>query len=618
MDRIKQQKPLYIVLLLTFLATLFLPSYMVFLRKRLERDAPEIWNQVTNNGSFAYVSTLLLTSRNLEEGLYAPKALSVYRYGLPIDPYSHERGLRSWIFDFLAFYPLAFFVFLARGNLQWGWVLAEAGLSCVWVYSFYLLFLRFSGERKAALFWASLSFFFADSLYLLFSFVTAVPGYLGSQIFHAVAQAFGRGQWWMRLPPPGVTGLFCFWALAGSFLLAAAARRRLMMAAALGLFTGLLCFFHLFEWMFGVAGLFFFFIAALLFRLPRHTQWNLGIASAVSGVISLAYFTGIHWIAGDVAKDFIERDGLNNREIYWQSFYFLFWSLVFFYKAKGSTGERRSWWLLWGSLQLSVFCTSNVQVIVGYDMYFYWHIIMLGAVAGYLALFCWSLERPRWREWIKTHAYVLTALVFAIVFCRHKGWAETHYKIFGTPRHLEAGMRWLADNTPKESLVLSLSGATLRQLPYWTQARTLVTEGIPVCGRAVGTRQQLADLALMLKTARVNPQKFLEARWQDAGLADVQARRWAHYNRDVPMDLVEGYFMPYMLLNVGLSRESLMKPAAQTILQFYDELEPLDTSYYLWINQGEESFLEALPETYGGRLVYGNPGVRIYAFTPGG
>src|SRR5262245_51804752 len=114
------------VLALTFLSFLIGPLYMVHLRHQLERELPDEWAKVTNNGPFTYVSPMLVTARNIEEADYAARVLQIVRFGYPYGPHMGDHSLKSWLFDSISFYPLAPFLWAAGGDVQRGWLLAHA------------------------------------------------------------------------------------------------------------------------------------------------------------------------------------------------------------------------------------------------------------------------------------------------------------------------------------------------------------------------------------------------------------------------------------------------------------------------------------------------------------
>src|ERR1035437_10071979 len=166
--RIKPHFPLILVLSLSFASFLIAPWYMSRLRHQLASGLPEEWSRVTNNGPYAEASGLIVTARNIEEGIYANKVVQIVRYGFPYDPYTGDRSLKSWILDCLMFYPIAIFVLIAGGSIHYGWILAHATLGTLWVLFFYKIFRYWSEDSVCSLIFATFGFFFLDCLMWIF------------------------------------------------------------------------------------------------------------------------------------------------------------------------------------------------------------------------------------------------------------------------------------------------------------------------------------------------------------------------------------------------------------------------------------------------------------------
>ncbi|MBI5245165.1 MAG: glycosyltransferase family 2 protein [Elusimicrobia bacterium] len=603
-----------LVLGLTLLSFVISPLYMVFLRHRFARDLPMEWESVSNNGRFAYASSLLITAKNIEEGRYATKVRQAYLHGFPYDPYIGDRSLKSWLFDCLAFYPLALFLIFTCGNLQWAWVLAHAVLGALWVWGIYRV-LRGPPERACLLplLAAAFIFFFNDSLRHLLCLYDFPLQHLRIWLFLLFAYATGQIQW-MRLPTPGLTALFPFALLCGAYRLALADSPRRLWAALLGAAMGLLCLAHAFEWVVGCAALGLFFVIAGAMGLGRAGRWNLGIAAFTALVVSLAYYFFCHRLTSDIMPDIIARVGAPRGNFQFRTLFFLAWAALFLWRARGKEGAGRWRWALYGSVALSVLFAGNFSVVLGYDLQFYGHTERLAQIAVLLALADWLLERPERLKWLNTHAGVLLALIFCWVFLREKAWSDTHYKIFGTPRRMEEAMSWVDKNTPPGSLVLSLSGVVAQQLPLWTDARALITAGNPNYGSPRSTADILRGFARTLKTARVDMEPFLRDRWEDSLEKDTHMQQYAYHMRTVSMDLTEKAFWQPFLLDVQGYNQAGIRAAAEQIRRYYREEPPASLPYYLWVNRSEERLLLEPPERRGGVLAYENPAVRIYAF----
>ena len=602
------------VLALSALSFLFSPFYMKYLRGKFRRDLPSQWEKVANNGSFAYASPLLYTARNIEEGMYAMKVRQAYLHGFPYDPYTHERSPRSWVFDSLMFYPLVPFVAAAGGDIHLGWALAHAALGALWVWSFFIALRIFTDDRKLALVLAVFLFFFFDSLRALFLLPHAPLRALPQWMFFLVAYATGQVQW-MRLPTPGMSALFPFWLLAGAWRLSLAQKTRPALSLLLGAACGLLCFLHAYEWVFACAALGFFFLWALQSRLSQSARWNLGLAFFAAAAVSAGYYLFARSMNAPVMEDIITRAGRHGRVFERASLYFLPWAALFYWKSRRAGERLRGLWLLLSACALAVSAAALIPMAVGYDIQFYGHTARIASAAMLLGLLGWGLHGAQEKFRLgRIDAAMLLCFLFAWVFLREKAWADTHYKIFGTPRHMEEALSWVEKTVPEEGLVVSLSGVATQQLGLLGRTRSLAAAGSPSYGSPVPTEYILRGLARILKTARADPERFLAERWERSEERDTLKQQTAYFNRDISLEAAEAATWPVFLLDVEGFRERSVQARKLEILRYFKEEAPPPRPYWLWIGRLDEPFLKENPPSFGGKLAFENPGVRIYSF----
>lgn len=600
------------VLLFTSLSFLLSPAYMIFLRQRFERHLPEEWAKVTNNGPFHYVSPLIVQTRNAEEGLYAIKVRQILMHGFPYDPHTGDRSVKSWMFDCMMFYPLAPFIILAGGSLQAGWVLAHAILGALWVFFLYLFFSHYTKDPAPSIALAVACFFFIDCSVGFFTLLLPTWSLSGLSYRLSLLAAYACGPvQWMRLPTPGMTFFWLYGSLWWCYLLALAPARKPLSSLAAGLSIGLLCLAHFYEWVFGVSSLFFFFLAGTLWGLPRHSRWNLGLSSGISLFVSGAYYLYSRHLTQEVMNDIISRMGAFDSGFYGPSLIWAGLAVFFGLRSSEQNQENRWLWIFGAVQQLSLFFLFNLQVILGYDIQF-GHLGRMAAFTATLWLSCWLLENQKLRDWLRPRAPVLAAAVLAWVFLREKSWAEKYYKVFGAPRDVEAAVQWVQKNAPKESTLISLSGTLTEYLPLQTQLRYPVSNGSPAYGSPVSTEASLRGLAKILKTARADPELFMERRWRHFSANDAQKHKLAYFTRNLPWEEAEKTAWPYFLLNIQAFREKDLEEKGTEILEYFKRSAPLEPPFYFWLHQGDEVFLRRRPETQGWTLIYQNPSVRLY------
>jgi hypothetical protein len=209
---------------------------------------------------------------------------------------------------------------------------------------------------------------------------------------------------------------------------------------------------------------------------------------------------------------------------------------------------------------------------------------------------------------------VLLALFFCVIFLREKGWSDTHYKIFGTPRHLESAMEWVRKTLPGEPLFLSPSDLTRENLSLWTDARSLVPGPLSF-GYPASQESRFRNFARMLKTMRVDLDAFLAQRWDDFSAKDALKQQTAYYTRDVSWEITDSATWPIVMLGVPAFDSASLEKAKPMIRRYYKEASPIDPPFYVWLNRNDEKLVKQMPERYGAKLVYENPSVKIYSFT---
>ncbi|HAH07004.1 MAG TPA: hypothetical protein DCM05_10850 [Elusimicrobia bacterium] len=602
-------------LLLTFLSFLFSPFYMKHLRAKFARQLPQEWEKVTNNGSYAHASPLLITAKNIEEGIYAIKVRQAYRHGFPYDPYLGDRTLKSWMFDCLMFYPIVPFVWLAGGDLQQGWVLAAAVFATLWVFFLYRVFLRWGQDEALALLWAVGAFFFIDTFLHVVKLFHLGPRAWPNWLFLLFASTTGQVQF-MRLPSPGLTLLMSALLLSACLALAASRERRLGLSILAGLGTGLLCFVHPFEWMYGVGTLALFLVLAWTSGLPVAGRSNLLAALVPASVVSAGYYALSSAMTREVMADIVSRVGSVERRFHWQAVFFLLAAAAFWSKARREQGGRRWAWCLLSAGCGVCFLSGGFSLVLGYDVQVYGHMTLIGGLSVLLALLGWSLEHPQRLGWFRRHSAVLVAAVFAWVFLREKAWSDTHYKIFGTPRHIEEAARWVQGNIPGAPLVVSISAIATQQLALNTDVRALVTDGSSSYGMPASTESLLRGFAKTIKAAGADPEKLLQDRWDDFLRRDTLKQQTAYFTRNVSLERAEQATWPAFLANYGSGNRELLERMRSDILRYHAEESPPPKPYYLWLGPGDDAYLLRTPESAGGQLLYDHRGVRVFGFAP--
>lgn len=613
----KRRFPVYAVAAFTFLSFFLVPSRVASLRRRLERRAPEQWAAVTNNGPFRSVSPYEDLGYS-DEGLYAARVRQTALHGLPYGPWSGHRTFRSWLFDSLMFYPVAAFVWICGGDLTYGWVLARAALGTCWFLMILLILRAYSREEKCSLVAGTFAFFFLDTLRetvgLLFHLFQD-PSTMVSRVKYVPGTLFLPISLFLRMPVPSVGLLWLAAGIAAAVGLGLSSRRRLFGSIAVGLFCGLLCLVHFFDWVSCVLALF---LLAAAMRMDRASsaagRANLSTAAATAAVVSAAYYLLAKSLTEDLMRDLIDRSGTWGRHFSPVSIPIMLLALLFWALGRRREGAQRWFWYSAAALEAAAALLANLSLALGYDLMFPDHAVHPAAFMAILALMCWGLERAAVVRRLAPQALTVTAFICCWSVFRSKAWADLHYKLYGIPQDVAAASRWLDDHAPKDSTLASISAPLTWLLPSELEMRFPVTVANPVCGEPVRTDDNLRAFASVLTTLDVDVARMGDERWRHAAEINVARGEIENLTGNTDWDAMERSLWPFFLIDVAPWRAGALQTAWARIETYAREARPLPRPFYAWIQERDAALLRRPPETLGGRLVYRNASVKLFLF----
>jgi hypothetical protein len=601
------------VLLATFLLFLFLPAYMALLRHQAARAEPQEWATVTNNGPFTYISPLQVSTIATEENGYAAKLRQIGRRGLPLDPYSRDRSIGSWLFDSLLFFPLAPLLWLSGGNIQVAWILAHAIFGTVWLWLFYRLFRFYSSDSRYALLFATACLYFIDTL-MFFTFKVVLdslarPGGLAGNLTPLVETTTSGPVQFIRVPTPALSFLWLGLALWGCVALATNSRRRLGAAAGLGFSLGLLSLAHFYEWTIGVmiAGLLWLY--SLTAPVGRHNRWNLTAIVAVAGAVSGGYYFVARHLTRDIMHDVIDRMGKFGMNLRSDSLLYLLLAAIAWWMGRRVKDRRRWVWVVGTAVFLAVFALTNFSLVLGYDIQFF-HARVVANLAAVLLLLCWLIDRKWLKDRLLVHAGVIIIAILAWVALREKAWGDKHYRLYGVPRDVASAMNWVNTHLEDGTMMVSLSQPIVELLALQADVQFPFTCGIPNFARAVSTESNTRGFARMLSSLDADVDHFLAERWtpRQGGIHNA-----THFRGDLDWPALQKESWRYFMM-AWKSLPGNKDEESRMIREFAAREAPLERPYYLWLQSDDREFLRRSPEELGGELAYQNGAVAIYAF----
>ncbi|MCX5787265.1 MAG: hypothetical protein NTX64_01970 [Elusimicrobia bacterium] len=596
------------------------PLLMRHWRAREARLDPAAWSRVETNGSFALLGLHAFPTRYVDETFYANKMQVILKHGFPYNPHWREdRTFGSWFSsDFLSLYLLAPLIWLA-GDLNWGWVLAEALVGAAWFLFLFRLLRDWCGKEEAAAPLAAAGVLFFDAAIWLLdvnrdwrldaSRWLSVFLYRGSLVLPH----------YYRLPALFMATLLLCLTLVAAWRLSVSGRRpwaAVMTGLAFGLMRGV----HSFEYAAGMATLGFFAAASTWLKPRREGAANLWLAFGAAVAVTVAWLGVEHLAVGTKALgDTLARVCLERtHRFYPQSLLHVAVAVVALWLGRREADARRqAAWSILACGELGVFALRNAQVVLGYTTQPF-HLIPVGglfAVLMLLMLVSRALARmPRWNG-SAALAAILALACWGVA--REVQGARRGYRFFGIPRDTDAALAYVRENLPNDALVLSLSMPANLYLPLYTRASVLsFPQPNPFLSAPHPYSVYLGKTAQLLKSAGVDASRFVAERWLDGpALESMSLRLDREVNQEgrADLDLVDKSWWS----DLSGCRNVDADPVSEQKLRFLElvrSAEPVSGQWYLWLEDRDRPLLDAAPEKRGGRLLWRQGLVSLYSF----
>ncbi|MBI5623856.1 MAG: hypothetical protein HY924_08765 [Elusimicrobia bacterium] len=608
---------------LVFLILMFRPAYIAVLRAGGAEASPQEWVGVHTDGSFAVLLPELLHSRWYDEANYAARVQQVLLHDLPYSPYWAEfREPEHWLAGLLTYYILAAPAYLLGGDLNLAWLVTGALTGAAWFLLLHAVLRWWSGSDTAALPLALFSVLFPDVYFWL----------LDINLHWAVVQDrllttfFQQGSlvlpYFRRLPSYYLTFLLSCLLFLGAWHLSQSPERRPVGSVLIGLGFGLMSLVHYFEFAYGMAVLGLFAGAVLLSGPSRLNRWNIAVCLAAALTASAGYVllqvvfvqTNLLSRAPDLAA--IEH---TRRPTPMAAVHLLLGGALWWAAKREADPGKRSAWLLLAAAQAAAFCARNGQVLTGWTAQPF-HFIPMASFMGCAALFSWVAARLGRASWWTPGLAAAAVLVVA-------GWglaneavaARRTYRFCGHPSGVEAGYAWVRANLPKDGLVLTPSMTANTGLPLYTAAKVEVP---PISAPVLifyTKEEYLRRVARMLKTCRVDVERFISERWLLPGPAEELRRRASaavNAAGRIDPDILEPSQWFFVYSYMDRSDDLVLRGRAR-LRELYASEAPLEGRFWVWLNDRDRPLVVEQPEAWGAKKVFQVPGVSIYEHVPG-
>ena len=386
--------------------------------------------------------------------------------------------------------------------------------------------------------------------------------------------------------------------------------------AAFGLMRGV----HSWEYAAGMATLGFFATASTWLKPRREGSANLWIAFGAAVAVTVAWIGVEHLVIEPGAQwDALVIQCLERtRRFYPQSLLHVAVAAIALWLGRREADVRRqAAWSILACGELGVFSLRNAQVVLGYTVQPYHFIAIGGLFALLMLLMLVSRALARMPRWNGSAALVAIVALACWGVAREVQAARRGYRLFGIPKDTDAALTYVRGNLPTDALVLSLSMPANLYLPLYTRASVLsFPQPNPFLSAPHPRSVYLGKTAQLLKSAGVDASRFVAERWLDGpALQSMSLRLDRQVNQEgrAELDLVDKFWWSALSGCPAVDADPVPEKKRR-FLELVRSAEPVSGPWYLWLEERDRPLLDAAPEKRGGRLLWHQGLVSIYAF----
>lgn len=514
--------------------------YANYLRNQAEKSQGTLWHNTCTNG----VTTFSVPW--LQDIGYITKINAIKQTGFPCDPYTHETGIKTWLFDSVTNYIIygwcAFFKRIDIGYTFFAYLCPS--LWFIWGFLFLSKLMPKANDWEIALYSVLLAEYLVVFTALTGGFSLGKLAYYGLNFGVMYRGAVAN------VPSPLFTSLFAvaWWgylAIGDSLL-------------CLGITAGLILLVHPPEWVFcmGVLG---------CYLLRTFNNKMVGIMT-IAGVVGGSIF-----IMGNAAGRMEKLPSIVTMGR-WMAWAYLLVGILCEFKTR--KGERQ-FWLVSSSAMFMMFILMRLDLIMPVPMEFS---VLERFTKPILMILIFKLIHEYLSPWIERFPVPALIASCMIVFFNAKSSAEKHYLYAGLPKDWENGFAWLNKNTPKDSTLLTISPLISQLVAIHTHNKLLVEDGHPTIG-SQSQEQNSMNTAVLVNTLGIDKDLFIK-KYYNAQYGNLNLNFYYDRGEDLSAFLwgLDGF--------VHVTQYP-KQPHLQEIL---DDMKKGDTypNGYIWMNKGED------------------------------
>lgn len=554
---------------------------------------PAVHDSWPNNGSFSVIGVYSAEWDNIPNHL--ARVREAGEHWLPNDPQiKGGTTLRLLLTDF-AFYSSLGLVFRALGDIHWTFYVSRFALCMLWVVVLYLTLRQAGRNRRSARFFAVTLTLFMD---IVISVYPNNPLMAAKDVLRRAFWIFGNEMYWFG-PVRMVHPIFPYpmFLLAGLWIVKSAVgtARPWVTVLAAAFWGAVVTYSH--------ADVFLVFYGAVPIFLGLRRLFGYGWDRRVLAAYVMALVLSLPFIL--TWPSFEEWHKILNilpgRKFAVHS---ILYACLAFAACRWHRDNPAMLWF--GACLWTVFALCNMQVITGKTVDPY-HYNWIGNFVS--AIFLCAVLAKKIQE--KQHLLRCgLALVMLVAASRMISYSAQHYRNYSIPKDIEAGLSWLNEHTPPESVVGGLSFEVACLVPTYSHNKTMAAKLSPqtsmISHEENARRLRYVGEILAVPSSTMIPVLTERMPYKDIMAAmsgDAQAVRDMREERSGVDHFLAGR-------NYEHIRKSVARAFADTDARPYE----LD---YVWVGPVErrrapQNFLEVSP--YRLEPVYSNATVTLYKF----
>ena len=601
--------------------------FIPILRAQFKERLPEIAENFPNNGEYTPLIVVGAGgSHGRDEVEYACKAKQYSQRFFGGDPFIYEQknDFYAKLVDFIPSNILGIINVITR-NIKITWIISNFLFSFLWIVLLVYVFKHLGFKELTSCLISVFLLFFGLSLSNFYGFfnspIQSLLWIINSFLTHDFYFKIPMN---IRLHAPLLTYLFLFIGyifilrlilLVENDVLNKEKRRKISKySIILGIWIGIMIFVHFYEWSFFLASSY---ILLLYYLIKKRTKFFLKIflqTLFISIFLCSPYLLSNY----DRTIEFLRVLGAQFTripDIY--SLFFIFILFLLFLSRKKSLINNVQF-LFFSITQLSGLIALNIQLIMGFTTQpSHWFTIgSFFSLAFLIVLIVNYLYKYFSDKELKIISILTIVTMFIMTINNELTYSLLNYKMSALPKSYENAFDWLNKNTPKDSVVGSMSSEMINLIPAYTHNKSYIAVMAPFLSK-IKEKENIQRTIELMNLLKIDPDKFYNFVAKDYNEViekSAQPLRKMRYNQEVEREWFESSQFCFNLVLIDYtSYEKTVKFIYENLKNNERQIEPSFKLDYLWVGKYEKKFLTNYENIEKYKIVYYNEGIDIYS-----